>query len=147
MTRKLLVGAVAAGAFAITAGTAFALTGGDGPTPRAGTVAIASSTTETSTSTSSSGTPSGTATELTADDASRIVHARYGGTVREVERETEHGRAEWDVEIDAADGKHYEVRIDAQSGEITRVEQDDRDDDKHDGKDDDKDDDRDGDDD
>lgn len=124
MTRKLLVGAIVAGAFAITAGTAVALTGGGdtAPTPAS----------STATSTSRTATPTDT-TELTADDARRIVQARYGGTVREVEREQEHGRMEWDVEIDAADGHHYEVRIDVRSGEITRVEQDDdHDDDRHD---------------
>jgi len=119
VTRKLLVGAIVAGALAVTAGTAFALTGGgETATPSA-------AQTSASPTSSTSGTPAADDTEVSADDAAGIAQARYGGTVHEVEREREHGRLEWKVEIAAADGKAYDVRVDAQSGETTRMDQDD----------------------
>jgi peptidase YpeB-like protein len=141
MTRNLLVGAIAVGALALTAGTAFALSSDDGPTP--GAASVTSSLTETtSTSTSeptsspSSSAPTSTsdtpttapapAGTLTAADAGRIAVARMGGTAHEIEREVEHGRVEWKVEITARDGNTYDVRIDATSGAITRVDQDTR---------------------
>jgi hypothetical protein len=51
-----------------------------------------------------------------------------GGTVHEIEREVEHGRLEWKVEITGRDGITYDVRVDAVTGDFVRVEQDDRDD-------------------
>jgi uncharacterized membrane protein YkoI len=119
MTRKLLVGAVAAGALIVTTGTAFALTSDDAPSTRA-----AQPTTSTSTSTSTSVSPS--ATGLSAEDASRIATERVGGTVRETELELEHGRIEWKVDITGADGVRYDVRIDAETGAVTRIDADDR---------------------
>jgi hypothetical protein len=62
-----------------------------------------------------------------------------GGTVHEIEREVEHGRLEWKVEITARDGITYDVRVEAATGDFTRIDQDDKDS----GKDDDRDDDRD----
>jgi hypothetical protein len=80
------------------------------------------------------------------------VQGRLGGTVHEVEREVEHGRLEWKVEITASDGRTYDIRVDAQNGNVTRIDpedsddrddRDDRDDDGDDGDDDDdRDDDR-----
>jgi hypothetical protein len=132
MTRKLLVGAIAAGALAVTAGTAFALTdnGATAPSSAAG-LPTSFTTSNDDTPTPSSPTslaPSGTEStgaELSADDAAGIALARYGGTVREVEREMEHGRMEWKVEVTAADGTEYDVRLDARTGAVTRVDQDD----------------------
>jgi hypothetical protein len=133
MSRKLLVGAIAAGALTLTAGTAFALTGDNGATTTpSGAVGItASLPTSTDDTPTSSSLPTGTestGSELSADDAAGIALARYGGTVHEVERELEHGRLEWKVEIVAADGTEYDVRVDAQTGAVTRADQDDRDD-------------------
>lgn len=136
MTRKLLVGVIAAGALAVTAGTAFALTGGDDTAPRAATGTTTSLTAPSSdddpttsgspTSSSSTDTPGQPAEgTLTAEEAANIVQEQYGGSVREVEHEVEHGRQEWKVEIAAADGKTYDVRVDARSGDVTRVDQDD----------------------
>jgi hypothetical protein len=135
MTRNLLVGAIAVGALAITTGTAFALSSNDGPTSSA--PSVTSSLTESTDTSTTSGSPTSTsdsptntaapgAGSLSADDASRIAQERLGGTVREVEREVEHGRLEWKVEITARDGNTYDVRIDAQSGAITRIDQDSR---------------------
>jgi hypothetical protein len=47
--------------------------------------------------------------------------------VHEVEREVEHGRVEWKVEI-TKDGVTYDIRVDSLSGAVTRVDTDDRDD-------------------
>ncbi len=150
MTRKFLVGAIAVGALTVTAGTALALSQNDQPS--SGVAQTTTSTTTTSTTTSS-GTTAPTSTtptsstsvssappELTADDASRLVRERMGGTVHEIEREIEHGRLEWKVEITARDGVTYDVRVDAVTGDVTRVDQD-RDDDRDDDGDDDRDDD------
>jgi uncharacterized membrane protein YkoI len=147
MTRRLLVGAIVAGALTVTAGTALALTTGGQPSPSATATPTTSTTTQTSSTTSSapssssaptsSSTPTSSTSattstgapapaQLTADDASRLVQARLGGTVHEVEREVEHGRLEWKVEITARDGATYDVRVDAVTGAFTRVDQDDR---------------------
>jgi uncharacterized membrane protein YkoI len=153
MRRKLIVGTMAAGALAITAGSAFALSSGGTsnagavqPTTSASTTttSTASSTTTSTTSgtastsetatstptatdtaTDTSGAPTRTAGTLSADDASRIVTDRWGGTVHEVEREVEHGRLEWKVEVTAGDGRTYDVRVDAGTGAVTRVDADD----------------------
>ncbi len=149
MTRKFLVGAIAAGALTVTAGTALALSQNDQPS--SGVAQTTTSTTTTSTTTSSDTTAptsttstSATSTssapaELTADDASRLVRERMGGTVHEIEREVEHGRLEWKIEITARDGITYDVRVDAVTGDVTRIDQDsndDRDDDRDDSDDD-----------
>jgi hypothetical protein len=134
MTRKLLVGAIAAGALVVTAGTAFALTGGDDATATTSTGITTSfptssddtPTSESPTTSDDAPSPAQAGGELSADDAVGIVLARYGGTVREVEREWEHGRLEWKVEITAADGIEYDVRVDAGTGDVTSVDQDDR---------------------
>ncbi|MBQ0854939.1 PepSY domain-containing protein [Streptomyces sp. NPDC057621] len=42
-----------------------------------------------------------------------------GGTISEVEAETEHGRSVWSVKI-LKNGSRYEVHVDRGSGEITR---------------------------
>lgn len=129
MARKLLVGAIAAGALAVTAGTAFALTGNDTATTTSSAADLTTSLTPTTDSSSPTSDSSGTfapdGAELSADDAANLVQARYGGTVHEVKREREHGRLEWKVEIAAADGKTYDVRVDALTGSVTRVDQDD----------------------
>ena len=144
MTRRLLVGAIVAGALTVTAGTALALTTGGQPSPSATATPTISTTTQTSSATSSSSAPTSSSTptsstsattstgapapaQLTAADASRLVQARLGGTVHEVEREAEHGRLEWKVEITARDGATNDVREDAVTGAFTRVDQDDRD--------------------
>jgi uncharacterized membrane protein YkoI len=123
MTRKLLVGAIAAGALVVTTGTAFALTSNDAPTTSAAQPTTSTSdTTFPTTDTSTSEAPF----FLSADDAGRIATDRVGGTVREVEREIEHGRAEWKVEVIGADGVEYDVRVDAETGAITRIDVDGR---------------------
>jgi peptidase YpeB-like protein len=149
MTRKLLVGAIVAGALTVTAGTAFALSQDNRPSSGAAPSATSAPTSLTTSPTTSSSTPtSSTSTssssapaQLSADDAARIAQARYGGTVHEIEREVEHGRLEWKVELTATDGTSRDVRIDAVTGAVTRVDKDDDDHgddhDRHGGRDDD----------
>lgn len=137
---KLLVAATAVGALAVTAGVALAVAGGDNPTNGVAPVAL-QPTTSTSTSadtTSSSASPSPTSStsatdtttvpagQLTGDLAAQLVRERFGGTVTEIERESEHGRLEWKVEIQTADGE-LDVRVDAATAEITRIDGDDDD--------------------
>jgi len=138
MNRKTIVVAAAAGALMVSAGTAWALGGNSDPaTTGASSTGVTSTSTPTSSSertstTSESPTTSGTAgvpaTRLTADEAARLVKSRLGGgVVHEVEREVEHGRVEWKVEI-TKDGVTYDIRVDSLSGAVTRVDTDDRDD-------------------
>jgi uncharacterized membrane protein YkoI len=153
MTRKLLVGAIAAGALIVTTGTAFALSNSSDDTsvatPAVPTFESTSSSTTDATSESTSTTepssespftseptPTSESTPaaagaLSAEDASRIVVERVGGTVHEVEREVEHGRVEWKVEVTARDGNTYDIRVNAETGAVTRVDQDARAGDDH----------------
>lgn len=52
------------------------------------------------------------------------VRAAGGGQVEDVERETEHGREVWDVEVTVG-GVEHDVDVDAATGEVTRHETDD----------------------
>ncbi|HYQ69561.1 PepSY domain-containing protein [Actinophytocola sp.] len=155
MNRKLIVGAIAAGALILSTGTAFALSNSSDDTSAAtpsvptfaSTSAPTSESTPESTATTESSpgptltseptqtrTPESTsvpAGSLSAADASRIVVERVGGTVHEVEREVEHGRVEWKVEVTARDGNTYDIRVDAETGAVTRVDQDTRATDDH----------------
>ena len=66
-------------------------------------------------------------TGLTADEAvSRAVAHLGGGTATKVERETEHGRAVWEVDV-RRDSRITEVQVDTATGSVTRVDDDGRD--------------------
>lgn len=149
MTRnRMLAAAAAAGALVITAGTAFALN--DDDTGPAGSPAAVTATPDGSPSPSASATPDDTPSQrpstmpsdpgtaaISSDDAAQIAVGHVGGgDVHEIEREMEHGRLEWKVEV-VRDGVEHDVRVDAGTGEITRIDVDDdnddrRDDDRHD---------------
>lgn len=166
MTRKLLVGAIAVGALAVTAGTAVALSGQQDPTNTSSATTTTSSspfstssspsstsgsstsgsptspTSSTESSPTSTGTNSPSSTVpvdpvISRDEAIRIAQERVGGgDVTEVENELEHGRPEWKIELHV-NGVEHDVRVDARTGDVTRVDSDDdRDDDDHDGRDD-----------
>jgi uncharacterized membrane protein YkoI len=62
------------------------------------------------------------ANSITAEKAKEIATAKYNGTVTKVEQEMEHGRLEYKIEIQTSNGE-VDVRIDATTGEITRVDQ------------------------
>jgi uncharacterized membrane protein YkoI len=76
----------------------------------------------TSTSTT---TPSPTPTTIIDEsivDVRQIALARVGGgEVTEMQGELEHGRSEWKVRV-VKDGKTYDVRVDAATGEVTRFD-------------------------
>lgn len=58
--------------------------------------------------------------ELSADEAAAVALAHVGsGHVGEIEREFEHGRREWKVEIRDG-GREHDVRVDAVTGAVTR---------------------------
>ncbi|BCJ63331.1 PepSY domain-containing protein [Polymorphospora rubra] len=152
MTRKsivaLAVGGVAALAFTGTAlgvaaasdttrdrpqTTTVALTGaptapGTPSTPGSGETTDPAPTNGSPTN-SPTGSPTSGGDAVSAERAKEIALARTGGgTVEEVERDREHGRPVWEVEIDK--GKvEYEVYVDRETGEIVKFEQDDDDDD------------------
>jgi uncharacterized membrane protein YkoI len=71
---------------------------------------------------------------ITAEKAAEIAIKEVNGTVEEIEKELEHGRMEYKVELNTSTGE-AEVRIDAETGKVVRVEHDD--DDKDDSRDDD----------
>jgi Peptidase propeptide and YPEB domain len=63
---------------------------------------------------------------VSSQEAIRIALAHVGGgTVAEVERELEHGRLEWKIRILNA-GQRFDVRVDAGTGAVTRVDADSR---------------------
>ena len=79
---------------------------------------------------------------LSVEEAAKIATSEVNGTITEVEKEMEHGRLEYKFEIQSDKGE-ADVRVNAETGEITRVEFDDdsrdhRDDDDDNGNDDDK---------
>ncbi|MFY1686789.1 PepSY domain-containing protein [Plantactinospora sp. WMMB782] len=87
--------------------------------------------------------PSGSAPAGAVDSARAVeiaLASAGGGQLDEVEREQEHGRDVWSVEV-VKDGWEIEVDVDAATGEIVKTDReqddDDKDDDDHDDKDDD----------
>lgn len=123
--------AVIAGAATVTlvalGGTALALSSGaPAPAPGAPAAVVAATTTSTTTAPlEAAPTPQQSGAELSADEAAAIALERVGGgRVDEIEREFEHGRNEWKVEVVHA-GAEHDVRVDALTGAITRYELDD----------------------
>ncbi|MFC0528866.1 PepSY domain-containing protein [Phytohabitans kaempferiae] len=146
MARKsllvLVVGAAAAGIVATGAAAGAALTGG-GPTESFG-VAVSSTPSDDVTTPSDGSTPSddnstpsddnstpsgdptstGPADAVSLDQAIEIALGRSGGgTVVETEREWEHGRPAWKVEI-VKGGVEHEVYVDRETGDIVKYDQD-----------------------
>ena len=137
-TRLTAVAGVAMIGLLVAGGTALAL--GPVDAPAVPLPSLASSTTSsrpfpttapTSTSSTSTTSPAPApetkepvAAGLGPDDAAAIVlrHAG-GGRVTGVEREVEHGRTEWSVEV-VGGGVERDVRVDAATGTITRDETD-----------------------
>jgi hypothetical protein len=134
--RNRLVLAAAAGATVLMAGAGLAVAAV--PSPPAASLASVSQVTPTSTSSRTSTNaagPTGTddvshsrGSEVTSEEAASIALAHVGGgRVTEIEREFEHGRREWKVEI-VNGGREHDVRVDATTGAVTRtdVDRDDR---------------------
>jgi uncharacterized membrane protein YkoI len=64
------------------------------------------------------------AREITMTDAERIALEHVPGTVESIERDRDGGAAVFEVEVRDAQGVEHEVVIDAASGRVLRVEQD-----------------------
>jgi len=61
---------------------------------------------------------------ITKEKAKEIAISEVNGTVVKIEQELEHGRMEFKVELNTSTGE-AEVRIDAETGKVVRVERDD----------------------
>ena len=141
--RLAAIGAAAA-AVLVASGTALAFTtAADRPGPPAGIVTAADSTTFPTAALSPPNAPQPPAPpapsapsapvapapsagdlSLSPDEAAGIALAHVGsGQVMQIEREVENGRQEWKVEINAG-GSQHDVRVDDQSGAITRSDVD-----------------------
>ena len=119
MTRTRVLAALLAGLTLAGIGTAASALGSDDPTSAAAPVTVVAQTSTT--------TPTSTpAAAVTADEAgSRAVARVGGGTVTKVEREVEHGRTVWKVDV-RRDTRVTEVHVDVANGTVTRVEDDGR---------------------
>jgi uncharacterized membrane protein YkoI len=93
---------------------------------------------ETYDDSNNSSTQTANSTSISMEEASKIALNKVNGTITEVEKEMEHGRLEYKFEILSNRGE-ADVRVDAQTGEVTRVEFDDDDRDDFDDHDDDDD--------
>jgi len=66
--------------------------------------------------------------KITEEAATKTALEKVPGTVNEVELENEDGTIVYGIEIVAEDGSQQDVKIDAQTGEIVKVEADDEED-------------------
>jgi uncharacterized membrane protein YkoI len=90
----------------------------------------------------SSSTQSTNTSTISVEEAAKIATNEVNGKITEVEKEMEHGRLEYKFEIQSDRGE-VDIRVDAESGKITRVKfDDDSRDDRYDDDDDDNDDDK-----
>ncbi|MFP7295863.1 PepSY domain-containing protein [Neobacillus niacini] len=71
------------------------------------------------------------ASAVTIEDAAKIATNEVNGKITEVEKEMEHGRLEYKFEIQSEQGE-VDIRVDAETGKITRVKFDDDRDDRND---------------
>ena len=128
MTRTRVLAALLAGLTLAGVGTAATALGSDDPATAAPVSVVAQTRAAASTSTPTS-TPTRTPTPeaaIAADEAgSRAVTHLGGGTVTKVERETEHGRTVWEVDVRRGT-RTTEVHVDTATGAVTHVEDDDR---------------------
>lgn len=126
-TRLAVVAGAATVALVALGGTALALSSGAAAPAQSAPAAVVAATTSTSTTTATRAAPAPqpSGAEIGADEATAIALERVGGgRVDEIEREFEHGRNEWKVEV-IHSGAEHDVRVDALTGAITRYEVDD----------------------
>jgi hypothetical protein len=110
---------IAAATLIAAGGVAFALGTTDVPTVITQPASVTTTAAPTTTS-----SPSSSATAVPVEEARTIAVAEVGGgEVTKVETEVEHGRLEWKVEV-VRDGVAHDVRVDAESGAITRHDTD-----------------------
>ena len=65
--------------------------------------------------------------KITQDEAINAALEKVPGTVEEVELEDEKGTIVYEIELVSTDGTEHEVEVDAQTGEVLKVEADDDD--------------------
>lgn len=132
-TRIATLAATASIALVALGGTALALGADDTPAPTpvpvsAGTVDDPTPTTAPTTTGGATPTSSAGSTPDDPADRERAVAVALerigGGRVTGVERETEHGRTQWKVEI-VEGGVEHDVRVDTATAAVTRVDLDD----------------------
>lgn len=122
MTRTRVLAALLVGLTLAGVGTAASALGSDDPTPAAAPVTVVAQTSTTTPTSTSTGTSAAGDAAVTADEAgSRAVARVGGGAVTKVEREVEHGRAVWEVDV-RRDTRVTEVHVDVANGAVTRVE-------------------------
>jgi uncharacterized membrane protein YkoI len=83
---------------------------------------------ETDDDSNNSSNQSSAGSNLSIEEAAKIALNKVNGTITEVEKEMEHSRLEYKFEIQSNRGE-ADVRVDAQTGGVTRVEFDDDDND------------------
>jgi peptidase YpeB-like protein len=119
MTRTRIVAALIAGLAVAGVGTAAAALPDDPARSAPTTVALARAADDTTIPSTTTPAPAGT---TTADEAGRTAVARLGGgTVAKVEREDEHGRQVWEVDVRRGGGV-TRVHVDVATGAVSRVE-------------------------
>jgi uncharacterized membrane protein YkoI len=126
MTRTRVLAALLAGLTLAGIGTAASALGSDDSTPATAPVTVVAQTSTTTPTSTPTSTPADSDAAVTADGAgSRAVARVGGGTVTKVEREVEHGRTVWKVDV-RRDTRLTEVHVDVANGAVTRVEDDGR---------------------
>lgn len=65
--------------------------------------------------------------KISMEEAKAIALKRVDGSILDEELEKENGRLQYAFDIRAADGKIFDVEIDAMTGEVLQVEEDDED--------------------
>ena len=63
--------------------------------------------------------------KITEDEAINMALEKVPGTVNEIELEVENGTVVYEIEVLSTDGTEQEVKVDAQTGEVLKVEADD----------------------
>ena len=63
--------------------------------------------------------------KITEDEAINAALEKVPGTVNEIELEVENGTVVYEIEVLSTDGTEQEVKVDAQTGEVLKVEADD----------------------
>lgn len=130
MTRTRVLAALLAGLTLAGLGTAATALGSDDPASTPAPVTVVAQTraaTPAGTSTANAHAP---ATDVVSGDeaGARAVAHLGGGAVTKVEREVEHGRTVWKVDV-RRDSRLTEAHVDVATGTVTRIEDDGRTDD------------------
>ena len=119
MTRTRVLAALLAGLTLAGLGTAATALGSDDPASASAPVTVVAQARATT-------TPAPATDAVSADEAgARAVAHLGGGTVSTVEREVEHGRTVWKVDV-RRDSLITEAHVDVATGTVTRTRNDDR---------------------